>query len=365
MTTLDRYLAWRIASTFLKTCVSLILLFIIIDIVTHQRTRIIEQDVPAPIVIEYYLLMIPVILTNYQLAPLSLLVSGLMVFGNFVQRSEYTAALAGGIGLKRLLVAPLGVALILSGSLFVMNNSIGAYAAERTIEIDDHYFGKARRGDRSARNGIFWPGLENGWKCDVRKFNRQALTGENIFLYAVHEGRHEQIQARRLFWDENQETWFLEDGSWSVFDDQQDNLGQTTSFARIRAPFQASPDYLLTSEVNTDTRSMGELAKLHDKHASQGYTARRLYLDMHTKVVDPLLCVVFMGLAVPFSIRLGRGNVSVGLSVAIALGLGYIVLAGVTQGMGYSGQIPPGIAAWLPFALYFLGCFGLIYRTPT
>jgi lipopolysaccharide export system permease protein len=362
MTKLDRYLAGRLLSTFLKTTLALVLLFIVIDVVTHQRSRILEYDVPAPIVIEYYLYMIPVILNNYQLAPLSLLVAGLLVFGNFVQRSEYTAALAGGIGLRRLLVVPVVMAFMVSALLFAVNNTIGAYAAERTIEIDDDYFGQAQGDDES---GIFWPGLEKGWKCDVRHFDRKTLRGENIFLYAIQNGRHEQIQAERLYWDEQQEAWFLEDGTWSIFDEARDNLAQTRSFTLERAPFEGSPDYLLTAEVNTDTRSIVELANLHDKHAAQGYTARRLYLDMQTKIVNPLLCVLFMVLSVPFSVRLGRGNLSVGLSVAIMLGVGYIILAGVSQGMGYSGQISPGLAAWLPFGAYFIGCMALISRTPT
>lgn len=365
MTKLDRYITWRLVSTSLKTCLGLIVLFVVIDIVTHQRTRIIEQAVPASIVTEYYLLMIPMILSNYQLAPLSLLIAGLLVFGNFVQRSEYTAALAGGIGLRRLLVAPLCFALLLSGALFMINNTLGAYAAERTIAIEDHYFGKALRGDRSARKGIFWPGLEDNWKCDVRKFNRRALSGENVFLYAIHDGRHEQIQARRLYWDERQATWYLEDGTWTVFDKEREYLAQPISFSQIPAPFQSPPDFLMTAEVNTDTRSIFDIARLHDKHARQGYTARRLYLDMHSKIVDPLLCVVFMALAVPFSVRLGRGGVSAGVSVAVLMGLGYIVLASASHSMGYSGQITPGLAAWLPFGVYFTGCLVLISRTPT
>jgi lipopolysaccharide export system permease protein len=365
MTKLDRYLAGRLLSSFLKTSLALVLLFIVIDVVTHQRSRIIEYDVPAPIVIEYYLYMIPVILNNYQLAPLSLLVAGLLVFGNFVQRSEYTAALAGGIGLKRLLLMPVLMALAGRAVLFAVNNTIGAYAVEGTIEIDDTHFGKAQRGDHDDEKGIFWPGLEHDWKCDVRTFDRKTLTGENIFLYAIQEGRHEQIQADRLVWDAEQEAWFLEEGTWSIFDEARDNVAQTRSFRVARAPFEASPDYLLTAEVNTDTRSIMELANLHDKHAAQGYTARRLYLDMQTKIVNPLLCVLFMVLSVPFSVRLGRGNLSVGLSVAIMLGVGYIILAGVSQGMGYSGQISPGVAAWLPFGAYFIGCMALISRTPT
>ena len=267
--------------------------------------------------------------------------------------------------MRRLLVGPLSLACVVGIAMFAVNETVGAYATARTMAIEDHHFGLAERDDRYVGEGIFWPDLEDGWKCDVRNFDRRAFTGEHVFMYAIHADRHEQIHARKLTWDASQETWFLEEGTWSVFDARRNYAAQNESFTRMAAPFQASPDFLLTSEVHSATRSLGELAKLHDKHASQGYTARRLYLDMHTKIVNPLLCVSFLLLAVPFSVRLGRGAVSVGLSVAILLGLGYMIFAAIAHGMGYSGQLVPLVAAWLPFAVYLAGSVVLLGRTPT
>ena len=141
--------------------------------------------------------------------------------------------------------------------------------------------------------------------------------------------------------------------------------GQTTRITQRPAPFTETPEYLFTSEVNTQTQSIPQLAELITKHKSQSRTARRITLDLHKKIVDPFLCLLFMTLALPFSIRLGRGGLSIGLSVAIFLGLGYLVVAGISHSMGYSGQISPILAAWFPFTVYFFGCGTLISRTST
>ena len=365
MTALDRYLAGRLASTFLKTLFALLGMFVVIDLTTHLRGKIMELDIPAGIILEYYAALAPGLLIDYKLAPLSLLVAGLLVFGQFVQRSEYTAALAGGIGLRRLMLGPLLVSIIIVVAMFALGNGYGPYAAGRVIEIENHYFGKAQHQALRERRGIFWPDLEDGWKCDVRKFNRFALTGEDVFMYAIQEGRHEQIQARRIYWHEERDGWYLEDGQWSVFDEDDEFRGQTRRFSQIPAPFSADPGFLMTAEVNTDTLSILQLAQLHAIHKDRGYTARRLSQDLHTKIVDPMLSFVFLGLAIPFSVRLGRGGVALGLSVAILLGVGYMVVSGVTQGMGYTGQIPAILPAWIPFAVYFVVCSTLISRTPT
>ncbi len=365
MTTLDKYLSKRLFGTFFKTTLSLITLFIVIDILTHRRPDILEQDVPAQIVIEYYLLYIPVMLNNFHMAPLSLLIAGLLVFGTFVQRVEYTAMLASGIGLKRMLVAPLLVSFTIGLGMLVMNETLGTHAALRTHEIEYHYFGKIRTGDRGSRDGIFWAQLDNDWKCDIRKFNRQSMTGEHIFLYAHHEDYYEQIEAKRILWDTETQKWLLEDGIWNVYHPNREWIRSFTRITQIEAPFQADPEFLFSSEIDTRTQSIAELSAIMKKHDFQGRTLRRMTLDLHTKFVSPLLCILFMGLAIPFSIRLGRGNVSIGLSVAIFLGLIYIILSSVAQSMGYSGQLSPILAAWIPFAVYFFASSALIYRTPT
>ena len=311
-------------------------------------------------------------LNSYQLAPLSLLIAGLLVFGTFVQRSEYTATLAGGIGLKRIIVAPTIVAVIATITMFFINEIISPPATSRATFIEAHYFGEIRSDNENQRSGVFWPQLQGGWKCDIRTFNRQALTGETVFIYLIGDERHEQIEARRIFWDENQNEWILEQGTRTIIDlsqepgrDTKRMTSKTTRITQEKAPFNESPEYLFTSEIDTQTQSIAQLAGLIKKHKSQSTTARRMKLDLNKKIVDPILCILFTILAIPFSIRLGRGGISIGLSVAIFMGLGYLVLASITQSMGYSGQISPIFAAWFPFAVYFSACSFLILRTPT
>lgn len=365
MTILDGYLFRRVWAAFLKTCFSLVLLFIVFDVLTHRRGAILEHDIPAFVVIGYYLWLIPKMLNDFQLAPLSLLISGLLVFGSFVQRNEYMAMLAGGIGLRRMMLAPMAVALIATIGLYAMNELIGPTAAKRTIEMERTHFGSTKSRLEREGAGVFWPELENGWKCDVRSFNRVTFRGEGVFLYAIQNDRHEQIEAERIFWDAGRGVWMLEEGSWTVYDPGDGMTGRTRRILKTEAPFGDLPEHLLTSEVDTQTQSMAELSGLIEKHKNRSRTARRMRLDLHTKIVDPLVCILFMGLALPFSIRLGRGGLSVGLSIAVFVGLGYLVISGISHSMGYSGRLSPMTAAWLPFTVYFIGCSALILRTPT
>ncbi|MDQ1255979.1 MAG: YjgP/YjgQ family permease [Candidatus Hydrogenedentes bacterium] len=106
MTLLDRYFAGKLLATLIKALAGLIMFFILIDFLTHRRTIVIKHDIPWNVVFEYYIVFIPQLIFKYQLAALSVLVAGLLVLGDAAQNNEITAALSGGISLRRLIRFP-------------------------------------------------------------------------------------------------------------------------------------------------------------------------------------------------------------------------------------------------------------------
>ncbi|NIA15563.1 MAG: LptF/LptG family permease, partial [Nitrospiraceae bacterium] len=192
MTILDRYIGARTLATLIKTVVSLVLLFVLIDLLTHRREIIAKHEVPWQAVVRYYAVLVPRILFSYQVAAMSMLVSALLVLGAAAQRSEVTAALAGGISLRRFVRMPVCIALLLAVGLFFMQETIGVAANQEIERIDANYFS---RSGHNKRAGVSWARLSGGWSCHIMKFNRVALTGENVFMHASHGEIVEQIQA--------------------------------------------------------------------------------------------------------------------------------------------------------------------------
>ncbi|MBI3117122.1 MAG: LptF/LptG family permease, partial [Candidatus Hydrogenedentes bacterium] len=88
MTLLDRYLGRRLISLLVKIMLSLVLLFVLVDLLTHRADNITEFDIPLHIVALYYLALAPMILFKFQAAALAVLVAGLMVLGRAAQDNE-------------------------------------------------------------------------------------------------------------------------------------------------------------------------------------------------------------------------------------------------------------------------------------
>ena len=361
VTLLDRYFSKRLLGTVVRAAVALALIVIVIDLLTARRRQIEKYDVPLEQILEYYAAFVPIVLFKYQAAAVSLLVSGLLVFGRAAQDNEITAALAGGIGLRRLACAPLLLALALSVGAFFVSDSLGVAAYQRFDRLDKEYFRRFAPGERQ---GISWTNLSGGWTAHIGKFNRRALTGEDIIVHAVTPQWVQDIQAGRIFWDPERAQWMLENGRWFVFD-RKGQVEKTTRITQLAAPFTEPPERLFALDLPPDAKTAAELRR--DLHLAQGLgmPVQAQWVDYHAKFAQPALLFIMALLAIPFAVRVRRGGVAISFGISVAIGLGYVFVFLVAMGLGHIQKLPPLAAAWLPNVLFFALGLILLRRTPT
>jgi lipopolysaccharide export system permease protein len=358
MKTLDRYLLRRMTGTLLRSIFALVAIYVLIDLLTHRETDILKYNVPADVVVRYYIAFIPQIL--YRVAPFAVLITGLLVLGDAAQNNEITAVLAGGISLRRLVLAPLCVCLAFAAALFAFNETVGAMAAREANRINENYFSQH---PEIQRKGVSWANLSGKWTCHIDKFNRIALTGEGILMHADEGDVFEQIEARRIYWDESAGQWILEDGRWYSIRGEREATGQ-----RIRqqpAPFEESPNELFALEQPMETKTSGELMTEILSAEKRAIPASSLWVDYHAKFSQPALSFVMIWLAIPFALRVRRGGLGISFGISIVIAIAYLLVFSATMGLGHAGRLSPPIAAWLANALFFAAGAFLFWRTPT
>jgi lipopolysaccharide export system permease protein len=362
MTLLDRYMARRTLGTLCKIIFTLVGLVVLIDILTHRQDNIIRYEIPILIVLQYYLYFVPTILFEYQAAALAMLVTGLMVLGRAAQDQEITAALAGGIGLRRIVRMPVMIALLLALSAFVFEETLGVRAALGNTEIEEKFFSRMTQ---DKRPGISWANLGEGWTGHILKFNRRAKTGQDVHLHLIRDDLVQDIRARRIYWDETQEQWILEDGVWCKLYPLQQWEQEVSTIRQIPAPFNETPEELFALEQPPETKTSSNLA--HDLRRAEilNMPVQRYWVDYHAKFARPALCFIMIWLAIPFAIQLRRGGFAIGLGLSVAIGLAYMLLFYISMGLGYMEKLPPPAAAWIPNILFFAAGLELFRRTPT
>ncbi len=361
MKILDRYLMQRMAGALVRALVALVFMYLLIDLLTHRRDNILKYDIPWQAVLTYYAAFAPEV--AFQLAPLAMLVSALLVLGDAAQNNEVTAALAGGIGLRRFARVPVLVALALTAAVFVLQETVGPSAAAKAEEIEENYFTST---SKKTREGVSWAGLSGGWTVHVQKFNRIALTGEGVILHRIGPRGIEHIQARRIFWDESRGEWLIEDGHWfSLAAGGEQARRPARRVTQAVAPLEETPDRLFSLERAPETKSAAQLWDDVTRARERGMPAQRAQVDLHAKFAQPALSFIMIWLAVPFALRLRRGGLAISFGASIAVALAYLVVFAACMQLGYMGRIGPVAAAWFANAVFLAAGLVLFWRTPT
>lgn len=361
-TLLDRYLGARFLSTAAKILLSLIALFVLIDVLTHRQSEIINYQIPLGIVAEYYATFIPTLLFNYQGVALAVLVSALMVLGRSAQDQEVTAALAGGISLRRLSLSLIVLALLIAVGSWFAQESWGVAASRRATDIEEEYFSRFA-GDN--RKGVSFAHLEGGWTAHALKFNREALTGEDVFLHRISENTMQEIRARRIYWEPATAKWMLEDGRKFSFDFSRQWEQRVERITLAPAPFSAPPEELFVLDESASEKSASALRKDLQRADELGLDVDRQWVEYYAKSARAALAFVMVWLAIPFALRVRRGGLAVGFGMSLAIGLTYMLVFYACIGLGWIGAIGPVAAAWTANAVFM--AFGLLmyYRTAT
>ncbi len=297
-----------------------------------------------------------------QTAALAVLVAGLMVLGKAAQDQEITAALAGGISLRRIVRAPAAVALLVAVAAFFIEDTLGVQAAQWLARMDREYFSQFRKPDNP---GISWTNLGGEWTCHILKFNHEALTGQDVYIHSIGRDVVKEIRAKRIYWDETKNQWMLEDGRWFTFNPNQEWEQKVDRITQIPAPFSESPGELFALEKPATQKSLAVLRRDLRHAGAMGMPVNAQWVDFHAKIARPALCFVMIWLAIPFAIRLRRGGMMMGFGVSIGIGLAYLMLFYITMGLGHLDKLTPVIAAWFANVVFFITGMILFWKTPT
>jgi len=362
MTRYDRYLAARLVATLFKVLVSLVLLVCVIDLVVTRQDAIFKYQVPFMMVLEYYVTLIPTVLFEFQAAAIAVLIAGLMVLGRAAQDREITALLAGGVSLWRIALVPALVAAAMMVLSFAVQETYGVHAVDAHNAITKKYFSKISGQDRL---GVSWTNLGDGWTCHILKFNLRANSGQDVFMHAIRKNSLEEIRARRIYWDEENRRWLLEDGRWAVFNQERQWEATSKRITQLEAPFSESPEELFALNKPAQAKTVAQLSTDIERAKRLGMPVREHLVNYHVKFSQPALCFVIVWLAIPFAVRLRRGGITLGFGLSIIIAVLYLILFAVCVGLGYMGQWPPIVAAWTANAVFLALGLGLLRLTPT
>lgn len=373
---LDDYVLRNFVGTLLLILSSLVVLFLVFTYF-ELLSDIVRKKISFLTQIEYLLNFIPSVL--YQITPLAVLLTVLVMFGLMQKSNEITAMKATGVSIYRTVIPILVIATALAGGLFLLDQWYLPYANKRVETLRNLIKGKpAQTYLRPDRKWIFGeskkksdgsPGNRKIYYYEAFDPDRNTFGSVSVFELDPHSFQMvKRVYAIRARWADQLQKWTFENGwqrTWSASPagDIQEDLHKfdVSTFAELNEP----PTYFKKEVLQSEEMNYEELRHYINDLQTGGFDVVRLRVQLQKKIAFPLITLVMAVLAVPFALSGGRRGALSGVVVALIIGVSYVLTVGLFEAMGNVSQLPPLIAAWSPDLIFGLTGGYLILKTPS
>lgn len=369
MLILDDYVLRRFVSLLLLILSSFLALTLIFNF--FELLSDIVRNKTSPMTIGAYLLnQVPAML--YLVTPLSVLLAVLVSFGLMQKANEITAMKATGISVYRTLIPILGIAAVLAGSLFLLDqwylptankrvetlrNAIKGKPPQTYLRPSKWIFGENTPGDHDANRRVYYYEFYDPERNEFGGFSSFELDSHTFQIA-------QRLYASRARWEEHLQKWVFEKGWQRSFNgDTVKDFKQfeVSTFADVTEP----PNYFRKEVRQYSEMNYEELRNYIRDLQQSGFDVVRLRVQLQKKVAFPLITLVMAVLALPFALSAGRRGALTGIAVALLITVGYYVTAGLFEAMGNVSQLPPLVAAWMPDIIFGLAGGYMILKTPS
>jgi LPS export ABC transporter permease LptG len=283
---------------------------------------------------------------------MAVLIATLVTIGVLTRNSELVVMRACGISLYRAALPMFAGALVVAGTLFLL---------EQTV------LGPANRRAEAIRHV-----MRGGSPQTFDVLNRRWMVGTNdeIYHYGFYDPRQRQLTGlsiyefgpemrslvRRSYADRalyvgpdsgaRDDVWHAERGWTREFGPDGDTLA-FDDFGSSELDIEPAA-YFQTQEPEPAYMSYSQLRGYVARLRTSGFDVRAQEVALERKIAFPFAALIMTLLAVPFASSMGRGGAMFGVGIGFVLAIVYWVAISMFAALGAGGLIPPLLAAWSP-----------------
>ncbi len=339
MTILDRYVLRQVTGVFIFGVGLFTVLLSVNDVFLLARIAV-RAHLPFMAVGRLLLLRVPN-LAVFSL-PVALLLGTLLAFGRLSDHNEVVAMRTGGIGLGRVAVPLLLVAVLVAIA--------GILLGEWTVPLaEDRFTEELRRlGTRPATPTSYVLFREREQTLTSVYYARgRDESGQCLLGVVVNQFEGDRlvrvVRARQACHREG--VWMFEEGTIYQFTPQGTVEGQ---FTRMKAGIQQAPQQILAQRKDPAQMTVRELRDYMDVLRRAGESLVEYAVWFHARLAIPSSTIAFVLLGIPLGLRPHRSGSSIGLGMAILILAVYYLITNTTLALGQNSRLNPFLAAWTP-----------------
>ena len=349
MKILDKYILKQYFGTFFLLMLVFIPVSILVDL-SERIEQFSENKVPFNEIVVYYKAFL---LTFFNiLFPIFLFLSIIWFTSRMAQNTEIIAVLNGGMSYKRLILPYFLGALIVAGSVIVLNFNVIPRARMTYNEFWSKYFNKW--GNYRQKNNVYRQ-LDSTTYVFVSSINHKAKTAydflwekvqKNQFRYRIYATRIKKIS-------DSANKYRLYNVIKRRFDaNGKEIVRQETVFDTI-FPFGLND----LTPVNYIAEGLGykELNEFIAKEKIRGSkNINRYLLEKYKRISLPVSAFILTFIALAVASRKRRGGIGINLAIGIVIGFLYIFFDKIFGILATKAGFNPFLAAWIPNFIFII-----------
>ncbi len=340
---LDRYVLKSFLGVAVLVILSGVALYIIADL-SERIDDIFKNEVPQLVVVDYYRYLSLQII--YEISPIAVLTTTLIVFGVLSKTNEVTAAKSLGVSLYRIALPAIFASILVAILAGFLQTTVLPASNERVAQLKDRIKGRqtARSYRRGDRNWLFGQGR---YIYNYSDYDDTERSLENLQVFEFNEAGS---MTRRLFSTKATylgDTWLFDKG-WVRSFEGNEVLEAKMFDQPVIDYYPETPDYFESEYKLPDAMTFAELKSYVSELEASGQSVPNLEVELHKKISLPFASIVMALVALPYAFRLGRKGTLYGVGVGLVLGMVFFAMLAFSSTLGETGALPPLIAVWTP-----------------
>ncbi|MFH1994652.1 MAG: LptF/LptG family permease [Nitrospinota bacterium] len=363
MRILDKYILKELSKVFFLA-LFILTAILFLEKINFLADLILKNNVPVKEVIRLLLFFSPSFLT--MTIPMSVLFASILTFSTLSTDNEIMAMRACGLGVYRLMVPVLILALLAYAGTNLITlkiQPIGSRMFEETmfnIMKSKTEINLKERVFNDFTSGLMIYVKEKDIETNLLHglLIKQDMEGESPRYINADRGRfNSSVESKEV-------VLHLEDGNiHQTIDDEGKYRLINFKEYDLQLNFRREDSNLGGLIKGKREMSLAELKEGIEELKSKGIDSKSLEVEVHTKYALPFACFVFGLIGAPLGISLQRAGKGGGFGAGIMVMILNYMLLVWGQSVGEKGILPPAVSMWLPNLIMLSIGFIVLYRS--
>lgn len=356
---LDRYLVREFLTLAATTLAVVAALAVVVDL-AQSLNRFLQEKPPLLYVLEHLVYRVPAAV--HDGLPVVMLVATLFLFLALSRHHELTALKAAGVSLYRVAgpILAVGAAVAVGAGLF--QELVLPVLNARGEEVDEVKIrGRAPRHLQTRQR--LWVRAADSRFYRIALLNPATDDLYGVTILEVDRGFRVtgRLDARRAHW--TPAGWELVDGAYREIGPE--GLVRTVPITRTAIVLTEVMEDFTSIQKPVGSMSYRELREYIAQLEAAGFQVRKYLVELYAKLSFPLVNLVMVLVAIPLAIQAPRGGRLVGIGLALAIMVAYLVVHFTAIAFARADLLPPLLAAWTANVVFLGIGVSLLLRAPT